>query len=52
MTVTFTLKTAARALAPVALLCATLGGTPAMAQQKFVTIGTGGVTGVRSDRQA
>ncbi|WP_406623253.1 TAXI family TRAP transporter solute-binding subunit [Acidovorax sp. SDU_ACID1] len=46
MTVTFTLKTAARALAPVALLCATLGGTPAMAQQKFVTIGTGGVTGV------
>lgn len=46
MTVIFTLKTAARALAPVALLCATLGGTPAMAQQKFVTIGTGGVTGV------
>ncbi len=46
MTVTFTLKTAARALAPVALLCATLGGTPAVAQQKFVTIGTGGVTGV------
>jgi len=39
-------KTALKALAPLALACACLGTTPAAAQQKFVTIGTGGVTGV------
>ncbi len=39
-------KTALKALTPLALACACLGTTPAAAQQKFVTIGTGGVTGV------
>lgn len=40
------LKAFALALAPVALACAAFGSAPAAAQQKFVTIGTGGVTGV------
>ena len=35
-----------QALATAAALAATLAGAPAFAQQKFVTIGTGGVTGV------
>jgi hypothetical protein len=34
------------ALAAAAALLATLAAAPAMAQQKFITIGTGGVTGV------
>jgi uncharacterized protein len=38
----FTFTAAAAALA----LAGTLAGTPAAAQQKFITIGTGGVTGV------
>ncbi len=33
-------------LAAAGLLALTSFGTPALAQQKFVTIGTGGVTGV------
>ncbi|GAA3987160.1 TAXI family TRAP transporter solute-binding subunit [Comamonas faecalis] len=40
------LKITTQILAPVALACAALGGAPALAQTKFVTIGTGGVTGV------
>jgi hypothetical protein len=34
------------ALATALALVGALGATPAQAQQKFVTIGTGGVTGV------
>jgi hypothetical protein len=36
----------AKAVASAALLASGLAGAPAFAQQKFVTIGTGGVTGV------
>ena len=39
-------KITTQILAPVALACAALASAPAAAQQKFVTIGTGGVTGV------
>ena len=46
MALTSALKTTAKVLAPIALACAAFAGAPAVAQQKFVTIGTGGVTGV------
>ena len=35
-----------KALAATATLAAAVASAPAVAQQKFVTIGTGGVTGV------
>ena len=35
-----------KALATTAALAAAMASAPAVAQQKFVTIGTGGVTGV------
>jgi len=39
-------KTKATGLAAAGLIALLTGGTPASAQQKFVTVGTGGVTGV------